>query len=554
MTLLQIRCFICGVGFTISRKRTRDEPRSHAWSSDEGHQHHSYSCSPKLGCTFVDREQDSDDFVPVYAAYDDYDIRERGGLEHVPGPDCNDDFGYNGHNVSSEDIGCIRVAQCILRKDNCTEDWQDAPDDEPWESASEWFLTGLNNRIVEIEIGSDYDRSFPDRHSSGRWFTAPYGEETSDAGSPFHPRCMEVYHRAAFAKIGKVDVDGFGQLSQRNFGGFTNCGWDDRAARSVDMARCAQQYWEHVKGTEFLIVNPLNDEKLMEFLQAAMDLSDSFDPNDSAFPGGRPIAMTAASADNKAGVDPFLKLPAELCQQILTHLPTKSIAALRVASRAFTHIPTFFFHRLVREDFPWIWEADPATSTDRPTYSMWTKKVSEIAARGPESWQELDAAYVWDAHERGMHKAHTAHASRLAMTNSSTTNSEPIEDEDDDRFRPLVLPRNQTNWFKLYLALKQHDRAILAFQKNCAATERPPSGYSDDEDDEDDGADGQHEAHDVISQADEAIARKREAALKAHGPYVPGLRNRERIWKDCEVILKLIDEMRAHDRAAEGLA
>jgi hypothetical protein len=56
--------------------------------------------------------------------------------------------------------------------------------------------------------------------------------------------------------------------------------------------------------------------------------------------------------------DPFLALPTELLHVILAHLPSSSIASLRLATRTVRQLPIVLFRRLLLEDMPWFWEAN----------------------------------------------------------------------------------------------------------------------------------------------------------------------------------------------------
>ncbi|EGP88400.1 uncharacterized protein MYCGRDRAFT_40891, partial [Zymoseptoria tritici IPO323] len=445
----QLHCVLCGVSFSIARLRTRHEPRSHAWNY-EGTDFVDDNVQPGdkcgEGCCFVKRGKAPDEFLPSEA--------DRSGivysylkaelfLEHVAGPGCRNTNAYNGHTVSASAVQCVRTAQCLLRKPiggdidfegYITPAWTPEPDDEAWEGTSAWTLSGLNALIVEPMMGPSKDWA-PIRHGVKQVNDAGFWQPGIDnIGMAFHPWCMEVYQRAVFHQKGKVDVDGVGEWWERDE--------VEKVERSVAVWECDQQWWDHGRGSEFLITDPLKDAGLVKMLQDATETSEHFDPAGSAFPS-RTLPETTADQQQKTILDPFSTLPAELLQNILTELPNASIAAVREASRAFTHIPISFFYPLVRRDYPWIWEADQETLAALPQYSQWTKAVIDKAAR------KLN------------------------------------ESGDIDHITPISLPRFETNWFKLYASLRKHSGSL------------------------------------------------------------PGLRNRERIWRDCQQIITMIDEMRA---------
>ncbi|SMQ49914.1 unnamed protein product [Zymoseptoria tritici ST99CH_3D7] len=421
-------------------------------------------------------------FDPELDRDDDADSTTDPGtfLEHIAGPECEESRGYNGHTVSALTVQSARTAQCLLRKPTGDEEdaqghvapvWSPEPDDEPWEENSSWMLSGLNSLIVEPELGPSKDWS-PVRHGVREvndydmWF-----EDVPHIGMVHHPWCMEVYQRATLKQKNKVDVDGLGEW------------WELHQVENVKRSNgkmlryCRQQWWEHERGSEFLITDPLEDAGLVKLLQEAVETSQHFNPADSAFPPRAPNKSTAKSNQQQnTTLDPFSTLPAELLQQILAELPNTSIGAVREVSRAFTHIPISFFYPLVRRDYPWIWEADQETSAALPQYSRWTKAVIDKAARKLNKSGDL----VSREEDKIVTGQHSTASDPDSLTNAAVGNG-----NDEDHITPISLPRFETNWFKLYASLKKHSGSL------------------------------------------------------------PGLRNRERIWRDCQQIMTMIDAMRA---------
>ncbi|KJY02213.1 hypothetical protein TI39_contig78g00006 [Zymoseptoria brevis] len=338
------------------------------------------------------------------------------------------------------------------------------------------MLTGMTTKTEEREVPDEGDW-LPFRHGVTGFLADDYHFDNGHdfrTALPFHPWCWEVYLRAALAQKGIVDVDGLGEWWEQS----DRLGGPDEVERCMALETCQGQWWDHEKELAFLIMDPLKDEGLMRISKQAAEVDDGFDASHSAFAERKSPPRTTDEQH-----DPFLALPPELLQHILTLLPTPSIGAVRTASLAFTHIPISFFHHLLRKDFPWIWEVDPDTSTALPTYSKWTQKVVDDAAREPESdtFDPMDDGAGSQEDGGGTQEAEVAAA------------VEPAERNEGYNIPP-VLPRFHTNWFKLY------------------------------------------------------------AALKKAGDSIPGLKNRERIWRDCGQILKKIDEMRVKDGEAEKWA
>ncbi|SMY29086.1 unnamed protein product [Zymoseptoria tritici ST99CH_1A5] len=455
----EMHCTICGVSFRIGRIRTRQEPRSYAWAyfgSDKCNQLAlpDIDCSSSLGCTFVDRTKPTDDFHSL----DSYPK-----ILFPPDGQLPDEAEHSKPAAEDDDITNEAVRPPA---------WSPAPDDEPWEASSKWMLTGMTTKTEEREVPDEGDW-LPFRHGVTEFLADDYHFDNGydfRTAMPFHPWCLEVYLRAALAQKGRVDVDGLGEWWEQS----DRLGGPDEVERCMALETCQGQWWDHEKEFAFLIMDPLKDEGLMRILNEAREVEDGFDPSQSAF-SERHSPRPATDEQH----DPFLTLPPELLQHILTLLPTPSIGAARTVSRAFTHIPISFFHHLLRKDFPWIWEVDAATSVALPRYSKWTQKVVDDAAREPES----DTFDPPDDEAGSQEDGGGSHVAQVAAAVGPAERNEGYN-------IPPVLPRFQTNWFKLY------------------------------------------------------------AALKKAGHSIPGLRNRERIWRDCGQILKKIDEMRVKDEEA----
>ncbi|SMR63724.1 unnamed protein product [Zymoseptoria tritici ST99CH_3D1] len=500
MGYYEIRCVLCGVTFSIARLRTRAEPRSHAWNVGgfgycEHREEPDAACEE--GCTFVDREQDVDKFLPSEPSERTYqdtwpEIHE----EHISGIRCGNNYGYNGNLVSASAVQCARTAQCILRKihakdhhdtaDPEASTWRPASDDEPWEESSEWMLSGLNSLLVEREMGPT-PGWFPPRHGVEKIFEDDiFWDGGTNDGMPFHPWCLVVYQRAALQQKQPKTIDDMGDWWEHTEGMMEH---EKELQRCMGLKESNGNYWEHQKGQEFFIADPLNDPELVKLLRdAVVEPSEDFNPADSAFPAWPTSYARASTIKSGAPTDPFLTLPAELLQQILGGLPTSTIAALREVSRAFAHIPISFFHTLLRQDYPWIWEADPKTPVAE--YSHWTQAVTDKAALKLSNdtlqlaGQADSSAVSQQENTTATDQSRTAIIDATNATYNDTTPPSAAHRSDQAHIVPVLLPRFRTNWFKLYVALKKR------------------------------------------------------------GTEVPGLKNRERIWRDCEEIMRKIDEMR----------
>lgn len=269
--------------------------------------------------------------------------------EHIAGPKCEDTQGYNGHHISAEEMRTCTAVQCLIEKASEMRDWlpewAPEPDDQDFERASNYFLSGLGDRI-----GSWEDDGFcsPRRHNVGELDPALGNRRGFISGDmPFHPYCLEVYRRVSERRVGKVDVDGLATW------------WDECQEGSIipmhaAVRRGRGEWWQHHAGDEFLAANPLQIPALGVLFKAASRPQGSFNARSS------PFAACSTALSHKS--DMFGRLPEELRNIALSQLSSKDIANPRLASRTFRHLPITLWHDLMKKELPWIWEA----WTDRP--------------------------------------------------------------------------------------------------------------------------------------------------------------------------------------------
>lgn len=364
------------------------------------------------------------------------------GVEHIAGPDCTSTNGYSGHRLSLEEMSHCRVWQALVRKPDAPSDFQPSPDDEPFERSENIFLSGISDHMPDTEMGGSA-QVHPIRHGvvvpdvTNAIFDSVY-TYVNNCSMPFHPWCLEIFKRASHAKMGRDDMAGL-------------WGWYENEAdyqmffegfpRNGPTIELRQQWWEHAKGSEWIVCNPLFMPTLSDALQTVVSADPSFDPGQGAF--DIPDYQISTSAQ-----DPFTALPTELRLMILHDLCSKDVASLRLSSRVFRQLSISLWHHLIQEDFPWFWEASASSLS---TYSFWTTTSEE----------ELQATPV------------------------SSEDRQPVSVPDS-------LDPTRTNWHKLYFLLKE---------------------------------------------------RENDAEYRS----LRGLRNRERIWKDCGEILRRIEGYRERD-------
>ncbi|KAL3490270.1 hypothetical protein BJX62DRAFT_238248 [Aspergillus germanicus] len=370
------------------------------------------------------------------------DYLERVSLEyheHVAGPGCRDTQAYLPHAISAKEMLNCHTVQCLLRKPR---GWQPAADNMDFENGSEYFLTGLADRMptslwdMEIE---------PARYGVGdglRSQSAFYIEETQEEldriGLPFHPACFELFIQASRNTLGRVDIDAFVQIR-------------DRAALRLDTFPIThqddvrdeqEQVWKHTAGREYLVANPVFIPQLAPILAA------SIVSNDTAFSIQNSLCASRADSNNYSSSgsanDPFLRLPPELIHIIVWQLDSRDIAALRLSSRAFTHLPISLWHHLLVTEIPSLyeaWSSDPAPyywSTLLTTDRIKEKRAREKFLRNleepitviREDMPEIADEWIRDA--------------------SKWEWPEDPDREEMLKLSPIRLPYERTNWYQLY--------------------------------------------------------------------------------------------------------
>jgi hypothetical protein len=149
--------------------------------------------------------------------------------------------------------------------------------------------------------------------------------------------------------------------------------FDKMFPRDFAVRNAREQSWQHDRGSEYLVANPVDIPGFPMLLQN-LDCKGQSDFNVNK--GIYTWSYTKGSDSYRRrhstpppvpeSSDPFLKLPAELLYMILGNLTSKELTSLRSATRACMQLPIILFRERVFADFPWLWEAREmdAASTD----------------------------------------------------------------------------------------------------------------------------------------------------------------------------------------------
>ncbi|KAJ5601075.1 hypothetical protein N7510_010609 [Penicillium lagena] len=289
-----------------------------------------------------DGSPEQDVFIPVHDNVPGMYTPE--DLLHVPGPTCGKANTYSGHGITLEEMRGCRTAQCLIHN-TIRENWERDGLEQDWELSGEYFLSGLSDGMPSRD--EDPRRVFPVRGGVAR----PESENILfDSQSHF----------------GHVNTTGL--MNWRK----AECTFEDFHGFPRDAAVIAgqEQFWLHEPGQEYLVANPLYVPNLVPLLLAAIKEDGNFNLSYGAFD----IDQEREHHEDRSlehPNDPLFSLSHDLRLLLLEYLGSHDIANLRLASRAFHQLPISLWHRLIREEMPWVWEAWDENENNH-SLSLWT--------------------------------------------------------------------------------------------------------------------------------------------------------------------------------------
>ncbi|KAE8141639.1 hypothetical protein BDV38DRAFT_190483 [Aspergillus pseudotamarii] len=371
--------------------------------------------------------------------------------EHIAGPDCRNILGYLGRNISTEEMRGCHTVQCILAK---RQDWEPRPDDLAFERESQYHLTG----VAEIMPSSGDGLKFaPVRHgvdnirAETEFLLETSQEELNETGLPFHPACFELFIQASKQCLGDVDIDTLVRIRDRACLESQPFPIEDHEHARAGQEQC----WNHNVGHEYLVANPIFVPSLKPIIESAISADRGFSVHNSPFDTRNQTNAASTAQDH------FLALPIEIILIIIDHLDSREIAALRLVSRAFTHLPNSLWYRLVLREMPWLYEA---WSSD-PTPYHWATVIAH------DAHQEKEAREEWD---RDVEKQSLVIADEMPEVQTLRQQSQPQWQWPDhpDRLEvlglsPVKLNYSSTNWYQLYRDITLNWRQLKGLQNRA---------------------------------------------------------------------------------------
>ncbi|CAG9997005.1 unnamed protein product [Clonostachys byssicola] len=404
----EIYCLICNVSFAIARIRTLNEPPDASWGccgittrknefvkvedleygnefgeedsemeSDEEYEDELGGCGD--GCMMAVWPWDGTESIAGNSSYNPHSLhpteemyyrrvknhpeevrpqiwaRLIGGnpvrLEHIAGPDCESESGYNGHLISVEEMRGCNTMQGLILKDP---DWEPEDGDEEFERSGRYYLTGLQDANTNLDA---YDSCTPTRHGCYSVLPASYSDDTDEImgnnakpvyhySLPVHPTCLEVLKRVHLRRYGHAGIDKFLM--------WWELGVKKRALPKdpcrIDASHGRDQYWLHNTGAEYLAANPL----FVPGLEKIFRLADTAPLSE----GGK--------RNYNVEDEVFAVLPTELRRMIFDYLSRDEITKLHHASPLLYRNAMMDLGDSFMKEHPWLWEY----WTELP-YSTW---------------------------------------------------------------------------------------------------------------------------------------------------------------------------------------
>ncbi|KAF4997562.1 hypothetical protein FGRMN_3767 [Fusarium graminum] len=282
--------------------------------------------------------------------------------EHIAAPSCRSLLGINGHVLSVQQMKNCRNVRFLIPK---PQGWHAEADDEIFEEDSKFYISGESNgSTLYVHKNFQSWRSFyPPRHElhelRTNWEFVDYGCYDSDMLNPLplHSYCLDMYAKASYQRLGRVDLDGLWYWRDEFGSVMSNpsaYGIDYELNRKPDEVTKAREYfhvqWKNFAGDEWLAANPVE----VPFVEQVMAR----------------CTMTINEARRQASDTGILTLPNELMNQIMSFIDLNDLNALALTCHRMHQQSQSIFKAHVMKDMPWLWEVRDGTeypaSPDRP--------------------------------------------------------------------------------------------------------------------------------------------------------------------------------------------
>ncbi|KAG5782521.1 hypothetical protein H9Q73_003822 [Fusarium xylarioides] len=265
--------------------------------------------------------------------------------EHIASPSCQSMQGINGHVLSVAQMKTCRNIRYLVPKSSS---WKADSSDQLLEGGRDnlFYVSGESNgsNMIESRNFRGIHSVYPPRHRLKEISTS-WELEESLIPLPVHSYCLDMYAKASLRRLGYVELNGLWHWREmRNMP--ASYGVEDRIPERIrkqvrlpQLQRARQQWdwpWCHIPGDEWLVANPVEIPGLSRVLESCMkDLNIKGYTQQTTW---------------------FLALPSETIQHILSFLNITNLDNAAKTCRAMFKLAQPIFRKKVVRDMPWLWE------------------------------------------------------------------------------------------------------------------------------------------------------------------------------------------------------
>ncbi|KAJ3529017.1 hypothetical protein NM208_g9949 [Fusarium decemcellulare] len=281
--------------------------------------------------------------------------------EHIASPACRSLRGINGHVLSLAQMKNCRNVRFLVPKPS---HWRTDVSEQLLEESSLFYLSGESNGSNSC-VGRYYQawRSFyPPRHGLHELITSwdLIGEgcdnQEYDQLRPLavHSYCLDIYAKLSYHRLGRVDLDGiwyWREIETRPDSYGMGEARVPLRRPEVERARKRWDYpWDHLAGDEWLVANPVEIPGIYKVLESCMNRANK----------GQAQLQNAR----------LLALPTEILHHIMSFLNLPDIDTIAKTCRRLYEDAQPVFKAYVFSNMYWLWEiregSEYPTSPDRP--------------------------------------------------------------------------------------------------------------------------------------------------------------------------------------------
>ncbi|KAG8670483.1 hypothetical protein FPOAC2_09839 [Fusarium poae] len=263
--------------------------------------------------------------------------------EHIASPSCQSLRGINGHRLSLEQMKNCRNVRFLIPKSRNDEN---LCDDKLMERGSLFCLSGESNGSNVVQGGHwvTWKSFYPPRHGIQElrcdWQMVNEGIHNSHNMYPLpvHSYCLDIYAKASYRALGKVDLDGIWHW--REIESQLRHPHEKTLLNHPEVLRAREDWhlpWHHYTGSEWLVANPVEISDIHTVLDPCKDLT-----------------LSRETGQHQASILGYI--PKEILYQIIDLLNPTDVNSVAKTCHMMYHFTQLRFREIVRKDMAWLWE------------------------------------------------------------------------------------------------------------------------------------------------------------------------------------------------------